>query len=461
VISRDETLSALRLSSFAPPGLALTLRVGRLRAAALLTLGLLACLWTAALAFGGTLPLVWSAVEFLALLLMGALLWSGNLRDPALPFPWKAPALLLLFAALQSALVRPPFYLAREQFLRLLVFACAFCIAAALARDTVWRARLIYGFMALGLFEAVYGLVQSIAGWQWIFTYKKIFYTAQATGTYINPNHFAGLLELIFPFSLVSALQRLDQLNPHSHAAVPSGLPRSERLSALLFYSFATLLLFAGILLSRSRMGLLSVTLAALAMGLLWLSQSARPGRILPLLGLLAATVLFSLWLGLGPLLARYSSLNIDFSNRLSVWKDSVALIRSQPLLGTGLGTFADSFTRVQSTLLGRTVDHAHNDYLEFAVEWGLPGAALLFGLLLWLFVRTTRASLRPAKPESRYLALACSGSLLALLVHSLADFNLQIPANALLFSVILGLAASLDSPRPASAAHPLTGGAA
>ena len=449
MISRDETLSALRGSSFAPPSLALTLRVGRFRAAALLTLGLLACLWTAALAFGGTLPLAWSAVEFLALLLMGALLWSGNWRDPALPFPWKAPALLLLFAALQSALVRPPFYLAREQFLRLLVFACAFCIAAALARDTVWRARLIYGLMALGLFEALYGLVQSIAGWQWIFTYKKIFYTVQATGTYINPNHFAGLLELIFPFSLVSALQRLDQLNLHSHAAAPSGLPRSERLSALIFYSFATLLLFAGILLSRSRMGLLSVTLAALAMGLLWLSQSAQPGRLLLILVLLVAAVLLSFWLGLGPLLSRYSSLDIDFSTRLSVWKDSVVLIRSQPLLGTGLGTFADSFSQVQSTLLGRTVDHAHNDYLEFTVEWGLPGATLLFGLILWLFVRTTRASLRPAKSESHYLALACSGSILALLVHSLADFNLQISANALLFSVILGLACAVATPQP------------
>ena len=429
--------------------------------AAILTIGLLACLWTAALSFGGTLPLVWSAVEIAALALLGVALWSGDWQKPALPIPWKAPALLLLFVALQSALVRSPFYLAREKFLFLLVLACASCVAAALARDHVWRSRLMYGLVALGLFEALYGFLQSIAGWQRIFTYQKIFYTAQATGTYINPNHFAGLLELILPFSLASALERLDHLDSLPGDGAPPGLPRGERLSALIFYSFITLLLFSGILLSRSRTGLLSVAIAALAMVLVWVRRSARPGRFLPLLGLLTVAALFSRWIGLGPLLARYSSLDIDFSTRLSVWKDSAALIRSHPLLGTGLGTFADSFTLVQTTLLGRTVDHAHNDYLEFAVEWGLPGAAILFGLILWLLIRTIRVCLYPGDLACRYFALAYSGSILALLVHSLADFNLQLPANALLFSAILGLAASLPSPRPESTAPLHSGGAA
>ena len=330
---------------------------------AILTIGLLACLWTAALAFGGTLPLAWSAVEIVALGLLGVALCSEDWRNTALRFSWKAPALLLLFVAVQSALARPPLYLARERLVWLLVLVAAFCMASALARQPVWRTRFICGLIALGLFEALYGLVQAITGWQRIFTYEKVFYTAQATGTYINPNHFAGLLELILPFPLASALHRLNQMDPLSGEAASPGLPRGECLSALVFYSSITLFLFAGILLSRSRMGLISVAIAALTMVLLWIRRSARPRRLFPLLGLLVAAVLLSGWLGLGPLLARYSSLDIDFSSRLSVWKDSLSLIRAHPLLGTGPGTFTDSFTQVQSTLLGRTVDHAHNDY--------------------------------------------------------------------------------------------------
>jgi len=427
--------------------------------AAALTLGLLVCIWAAVLAFGATLPLAWSAVEIVVFALLGVLLWGNAGTNPALPFPWKAPAALLLFVALQTALVRPRPYRADEEFLNVLALVCAFCVSAAVARIPSWRSCLLHGLLALGLFQAMYGLVQSITGWQHIFTYEKFYYVSQATGTYINPNHFAGLLELILPFALAFTLERLDQVHAQSHAVGSFRILGSGRLFSLIFYFFVALLLFAGILLSRSRMGMLSIALTTLTMGLLWLLRSRRTGPRPSIFLLLAAAILFSLWLGLGPLLARYSSWDADLSSRLSVWKDSLVLIRSHPLLGTGLGTFADSFTRVQTTHLTRTVDHAHNDYLEFAVEWGLPGAALLFGLILRLFIRLIRTCLTSATSDSLYLSLACAGSIFALLVHSLADFNLQIPANALLFAVILGFAASLKTPRPATAA-PQSGGA-
>ncbi len=455
-----------RISTLPLPGS--TLRTTQVRAhsghlvpppaAGVLTWGLVACSWTAVLAFGATHPLAWSVVQIFTFALMGVLLWASAGATPSLSFPWKVPAALVLFALLQSALLRPTPYRVDLELLNWFTFAAAFCLSASLARFPSSRSCLVHGLLVLGLCQAIYGLVQSIAGWQLIFAYKKVFYAAQATGTYINPNHFAGLLELILPFSLAFSLQRLDALHACSPAGARSVL-QSERLFSLIFYFFAALLLFAGILLSRSRMGMLSMALATLLAGFLWLRRSAFTSRRLPILLLLAAAILLSLWLGLSPLLARFSSLDADFSSRLSVWKDSLVLIRSHPLLGTGLGSFADSFTRVQTTHLGRTVDHAHNDYLEFAVEMGLPGALLLFGLMFRLLLASIRLGLVSPRSDSFYLSLACAGSVVALLVHSLADFNLQIPANAFLFAIVLGLAASLRTLRPAAATPQFGGG--
>jgi O-antigen ligase len=90
--------------------------------------------------------------------------------------------------------------------------------------------------------------------------------------------------------------------------------------------------------------------------------------------------------------------------------------------------------------MVNATVDHVHNDYLELASETGLPGAALLFLPILALFIKMVIAFLDDSRGYRRAVLLGCIGSTVALLVHSMTDFNLQIPANALIFSVILGI---------------------
>ena len=84
----------------------------------------------------------------------------------------------------------------------------------------------------------------------------------------------------------------------------------------------------------------------------------------------------------------------------------------------------------------------------KLATELGLPAATLLFSLLFWLTGRILRTSRRARSSLVRALALGSLGGITALLVHSAADFNLYIPANGLVFSVLLGMgyAASLET---------------
>jgi O-antigen ligase len=148
---------------------------------------------------------------------------------------------------------------------------------------------------------------------------------------------------------------------------------------------------------------------------------------------------------GSDPVVTRFEILGQEYSqtnqNRISIWRDTFHLIHQHPLLGTGLGTFAVAYTSVQTAFPNLLVDHAHCDYLEVLSELGVPGGILVFGSIFWILVRAIR---RYRKAEDRFdtaVCLGCIGSIVAILVHSLADFNLYIPANALVFTVTLALA--------------------
>jgi O-antigen ligase len=158
-------------------------------------------------------------------------------------------------------------------------------------------------------------------------------------------------------------------------------------------------------------------------------------------LGMIAIVI----WVGSDPVVTRFETLGQEYSqtaqNRISIWRDTLKLIHQHPLFGTGLGTFSVAYTSVQTTFLNLLVDHAHCDYLEVVSELGLPGGILVFGSIIWILARAVRNYWQSEARFDTAVCLGCIGSITAILVHSLADFNLYIPANALVFTVILALA--------------------
>ncbi|HXQ26881.1 MAG TPA: O-antigen ligase family protein [Candidatus Acidoferrales bacterium] len=272
-------------------------------------------------------------------------------------------------------------------------------------------------------------------------------------------NHFAGLLEMILPLAVGLAFYHSQSARRRSRgSAVRAALENLNEpaiLKSLLLLFAATILLVA-IVFSFSRMGMISAFVSLVVMGaVVWAGgrRSLLPSALI--LVLLAGGVAAVAWVGVAPVVERFEQLpqNEPLAaagvGRVAAWRDTLQLVRAHPLAGAGLGCFRYAFTAVQSTQLTYLVDHAHNDYLEFAAELGIPGAALFFAPLFWIAFRTLRAALRARSRLARSLALGSLGASVALLVHSAADFNLYIPANALVFAVILaiGYAASLDDP--------------
>jgi len=128
-----------------------------------------------------------------------------------------------------------------------------------------------------------------------------------------------------------------------------------------------------------------------------------------------------------------------SFMNRVKVWGGIVDMIQDHPLFGIGPGTFAFIFTQYQPPRLTRHYTMAHNDCLHFTSEAGLP----LIAIVVWMIIALYRRGFRKLKNPSRLvrgITLGYMSGVTAILVHSISDFNLHIPANALLFTILAAL---------------------
>jgi O-antigen ligase len=159
----------------------------------------------------------------------------------------------------------------------------------------------------------------------------------------------------------------------------------------------------------------------------------------IPAIGVIV--VLAFIYLPDEPFVARFSNLWGDV--RFKIWPDTVGLVKAFPLFGCGLGGYKSCFMRFQTVAPMNTVDYAHNDYLQILAEFGL--IAFLAGLLFAarLLRATIRRSIHAPSQDHRLLAIACTASLVAMLLHSFVDFNLYVPANGAVFAWICGIAAT------------------
>jgi O-antigen ligase len=432
----------------------------------------------ATLAFGGVQPLTYTLMEFGVFLAVLLLLWKQTRQgEIALRLPlW--PVLFALWALLQLVplpsffigWISPARYLDPSlsslspgqwvwttlsiyphdsvlALVKFLAYLGAFLLAAYLFDSRKRKSTLLRILILLGCFEAVYGIVQYLTGWQNIFTFTKQFDLEEATGTYINRNHFAGLLELTFPFVLALGFYSFQIWSEGRQAGLDrrASEERSSDGVRSIFYLFLTVIVVVAVIFSRSRGGILVTAFSIVFIVLLAQIKATRKVWMLGIFLFLVCVVGYGLWIGLDPVLARFEQMRepsyLDIEGRIAIWKDALPLVRDYPVVGTGLGTFGTAFRGYQTDLVDKYVDHAHNDYLQFASETGLLGAALLFLPILYLFVKTIISFLDDPRRYRRAVTLGCIGSTLALLIHSVTDFNLQIPANALIFAVVLGIA--------------------
>jgi O-antigen ligase len=147
-----------------------------------------------------------------------------------------------------------------------------------------------------------------------------------------------------------------------------------------------------------------------------------------------------SLYIGIDATLERFSLDKLLHDGRPSYWANTLRTFSDFPLFGTGLGTFGALSPNLEDESGPVSLVHAHNDYLEYLSELGLVGFSLLLGGILFVGVISFLIWRTRRHPEVKGLALGGVVSLICILIHSITDFNLHIPANMVLFSVVLPL---------------------
>ena len=320
-----------------------------------------------------------------------------------------------------------------SHFLRIAGYALVFLAV----REITWRIShrpwtLAFPVILIAALEAGIGLLQHSAGEP----------AAIAHGTYVNRNHFAGLLEMALPFAAIYpvAVMRRGRSRRRS--------PLGPALKACAVWAVAGLILL-GIIYSLSRMGLVAALCSLFVMGVLALGGGLPARKKSPVVGLVIGLIVLSfVFLPPDQLIFRYAQIasaeGITAEGRLLLWGETLDLIRAYPLFGCGLGSYGSAFLKYKVSEPLVSDPYAHNDYLQLLAELGAIGFLIAGALVLAVLAKAVRATSQHSDPGGRCLALACTGAIAAILIHSTVDFNLYIPANAMLLAWISGTAVGL-----------------
>jgi O-antigen ligase len=200
----------------------------------------------------------------------------------------------------------------------------------------------------------------------------------------------------------------------------------------------------AGLVMTHSRMGntafFASLTLAGV-IALLLTKKSTKATLIL--IGSLIVIDIFVVgtFFGVEKVAERLQATSEESETRDEVNTYTLEAIQDNLFTGTGAGTYYTNFPKYREYDAGRSFyDHAHNDYFEFASEYGVVVTGCLLLAVLLVFISGIKAQINRKKPLLRGIAFSATMAIIALAIHSTVDFNLQIPANAATFMVILAL---------------------
>ncbi len=306
--------------------------------------------------------------------------------------------------------------------------------------------RIVYVLVIMGFFEAFYGMYEMYNKTPRLLFLKKVHYVDVVTGTFVNRNHLSGYLEMIIPLALGLIIARISLFSLAGLKWRDKILRLSEKgLSVNLLLSASIVVMAVAIIFSESRSGvflliftfILFFELTVLYFGRVrerqkWIKNFLKVSFII--------ITIVALNVGIGSVIERFALDDLLHEGRPIVWGKVVQIIGDYPLFGTGLGTFASVYPAYDDS--GRSVrySHAHNDYLEFLSELGVVGLLLLFGGLAYIIVSSFLIWRVRRHPEAKGLALGGIVAIVAILIHSITDFNLHIPANMVLFTVIVAL---------------------
>ncbi len=266
-------------------------------------------------------------------------------------------------------------------------------------------------------------------------------------GPYVNHNHYAGLMEMIFPIVLALFFFYRPRIAKTSFIKGVAEILSQEKANIHILIGTAALLIVVSIFVSLSRGAMISLSISLVLFSFLLLRRKISRGNTIVIIGIVIMSILVISWFGWDQILDRFARLKnaqgVIYENRLDFWKDSKEIIKDFPLTGSGMGTFSHIYPQYKSLVDKYTLTHAHNDYIELLVEGGMIGFFLAAAFLMVLLWKTYKTFLTRRDAFSIYLYMGSLTAMASILFHSFTDFNMHIGANGLWFFFTAGLGVS------------------
>jgi O-antigen ligase len=333
--------------------------------------------------------------------------------------PWAAPLTLDRHATLDSAC-------------KSTAYVAFLALALALLRDRERVRATTYVLIAAGVFQALYGAF-----------YGYRIDMGLASGTFANRSHYAAYLVSCLSVGIGVLIASLAGGRSPSWGTFFRGMVE-WLISPKMALRLLLVTLVIALVLSRSRMGNMSFFASLLVAGIVGLALSKRATRsmIVLLVSLVVIDVfIVGTYFGVERVVERIGQTTLQTEDRGANAGYAAAMWKDFPVFGSGLGSFPAVFPKYSGPGTYYAYTHAHNDYLEFAAETGIVGIVLL-GLIVAMSVwAALRAQQLREDPVMRGVSFAALMGIVALMIHSVSDFSLQIPANALMCLQLLAFA--------------------
>jgi O-antigen ligase len=322
-------------------------------------------------------------------------------------------------------------------------YATAFALTLLLVRGRRRLAWLCGAIVASGLIQAFFGSLLHLAAVDLEVLGMPIPHASQASGGFVNRNHLAGLLEMTLAVGIGLMIGQLEDRPRRSWREFAHDTAQLL-LSGKAMLRLVLVIMVVALVMTRSRMGNTAFFASLLVAGAIGLALSRRaPRGTVLLIGSLVAidVALIGAWFGVERTMQRIAETTAqDVEERVEPGRDALGILEDYPLFGSGGGTFYVAYPAYRRPEINGHFDHAHNDYVQFLAETGLIGAGLMALFVLAALACAVLAQARRRDPLARGVAFGVTMAVIAIGIHSTVDFNLQIPANAFIFVILLAL---------------------
>ncbi len=305
---------------------------------------------------------------------------------------------------------------------------------AGLSMSTALR-----GLLLVAGLEAAWGVIRDLAGITWV-PFWEGQDTGGASGTLVNRNSFAGFCAMGLCLAAALAASRFTWPPRRAEEGRPA---LGRRLESGLGWALLASLFATALVLSKSRGGALAAMAGLALLPFLYRGRASMAGVV----ALLATGVVVVVAAHPGGILARFEEIDpfeISANMRWRIWTLVAAAGSHQPVLGFGVGTLPNAFHPFQPADFSGQLNFAHNEYVNVFFEVGLVGLTVVLGALGAWLLRSWKG-LRTLHSSDRLPAAGVVAGVIALLVHSIVDFDLRITGVGLLWAALIGMGASLS----------------